>query len=156
QRAGLPADSVYVLLSNYRIDMRSSGFTADSVRFYNLSYFGQPLLGSVEEKVSANVITSDNALYPSFQSYIRKLFIAGIFEDVDYEGGFAMKGAKIFGSGDAYTPAKLTFKRPYRDKQGKYDLLVARSDAFVMEPDRINAASAAVTIYHQDDSLFHA
>jgi hypothetical protein len=156
QRAGLPADSVYVLLSNYRIDMRSSGLTADSVRFYNLSYFGQPLLGSVEEKVSTNVITPDNALYPFFQSYLRKLFVSNIFEDVDYEGGFAMKGAKIFGSGDEFTPAKLIFKRPYRDKQGNYDLLVARSDAFVIEPDRINAASAAVTICHQDDSLFHA
>jgi hypothetical protein len=156
QRAGLPADSVFVLLSNYQIDMRSSGLTADSVRFYNLSYFGQPLLGSIEDKVSANRITPDNALYPFFQSYIRSLFIESLFQDVDYEGGFAMKGAKIFGSGDEFIPAMLTFKRPYRDKQGKYDLLIARSDAFVMEPDRINAASAAVTIYHQDDSLFHA
>ncbi|NCU36708.1 hypothetical protein EOM75_11950, partial [Candidatus Falkowbacteria bacterium] len=155
QRAGLSGDSVFVLLSDYRIDMRSSGLTADSVRFYNLSFFGQPLLGSVEDKVSANVIIPENALYPFFQSYIRTLFIEGLFRDVDYEGGFAMKGAKIFGSGDEFTPAKLTFKRPYRDKQGKYDLLIARSDAFVMEPDRINAASAAVTIYHQDDSLFH-
>ncbi|NCA86414.1 MAG: hypothetical protein EOM83_12710 [Clostridia bacterium] len=156
QRAGLPADSVYVLLGDYRIDLRSSGLTADSVRFYNLAFFGQPMLGSVQEKVSADRVTPDNALYPYFQSYIRSLFIDGIFEDVDYEGGFAMKGAKIIGTGDDYTPAKLTFKRPYRDKQGKYDLLIARSDAFVIEPDRINAASAAVTIYHQDDSLFHA
>ncbi len=156
QRTGLPVDSVYVLLSDYQMNLRSSGLTADSVRFYNLSYFGQPLLGSVEEKVSANVISPENALYPFFQSYVRSLFIEGLFNDVDYEGGFAMKGAKIFGSGDESTPAKLTFKRPYRDKHGKYDLLIARSDAFVMEPDRINAASAAVTIYHQDDSLFHA
>jgi hypothetical protein len=155
-RAGLDRENTFARLENYTISLRSAGFVAEPVAFYDLKYFLGPIAGKIEEKVSSNVVTPENALYPHFQSYEKTFFIADIFSDIDYEGGFDLKGAKIQGTGDAFSDARLTFKRPYRDKSGKYDQMVARSKIFIIEPDRINASKAAITIFHQDDSIYHS
>jgi len=34
--------------------------------------------------------------------------------------------------------------------------MVARSKIFIIEPDRVNASKAAITIFHQDDSIYHS
>ena len=156
QRAGLNPDSVYAELGNYRLSLRDSDFTVDPVAFHHKAYLPGPLTGSLKEKISSYAVTPENTQYPQFSSDIRDLFIENIFTDVDYEGGFAMKGAKILGTGTDYKMARITFRRPYRDKKGNYDLLVARSDVFVIEKDRMYASKAAVSIYHQDDSIFHS
>lgn len=155
KRAGFSEDSIYAMLDNYNIEFKTSSFTADSVNFYNLNYFPGPIPGNLEEKVKSESQDKKKALYPYFRSFTTSLFIPELFKDVDYQGGFSLKGAKIIGEGDEYLKASLTFKRPYRDKQGKYDLLIAKSDAFVIEPDQINSSNAAIFIYHQGDSIFH-
>ncbi len=156
ERAGFSKDSVYAILPDYNIKFKTSSFIIESASFYNLNYFPGPLLGTITEKVKSEKVTAKKALYPYFQSYAKTLFIPGLFTDVDYEGGFALKGSKIMGGGDEFSAAQLTFKRPYRDKNGKYDLLVARSKVFIIEPDRINSSNAAIAIYHQEDSIFHS
>jgi hypothetical protein len=156
ERAGLDPDMVYARFGNFEVSLKSSPYSIDNVNFYHHKYLSEPLTGKLVEKLSTDVVEPRNASYPYFQSSVRDLFIGGLFQDVDYNGGFAMKGANILGEGDEYRVAKLIFKRPYRDKQGKYDLLVARSNAFIIKPDGINASNAQVTIHHQDDSVFHA
>ncbi len=49
---------------------------------------------------------------------MQSVFIEGIFQDIDYEGGFMLRGTKMIGSGFNDRPAKLIFKRLYRDKKG--------------------------------------
>lgn len=156
ERAGLDPDEVYARFGNYELSFKSSPFTIEDVNFYHAGYLPEPLTGTLTDKISTKVVNPQEADYPYFRSDVKDLFISDIFKDVDYAGGFAMKGINILGEGDEYHTAKLTFKRPYRDKQGKYDLLVARSQAFIIKPDGINASNARVTIHHQDDSLFHA
>ncbi len=156
QRAGLDPQKVYAEAGNYQISTRGSDFTMRGVTFYHKDYLPGPLSGELKEKISTYEVTPDNAQYPQFSSEITNLFIENIFKDVDYEGGFAMKGAKILGKGNSSHMAKTTFRRPYRDKRGHYDLLIARSDMFVIERDRLYASQAAVSIYHQDDSIFHS
>jgi len=106
------------------------------------------LMGSLSEKVLANV-TPDKASYPQFKSYDLRLKIDNIFEDVNYEGGFTMQGAKLHGSGDKDTDAYLTFKR-----EGK-PFIVAGSMIFVISKDKISSADAKVTIYFDKDSIYH-
>jgi hypothetical protein len=155
-RAGLSRENTFARLNDYSISLRSAGFVAEDIAFYDLNYFPAPIAGKLEEKVSSHIINPENALYPHFQSYEKSFFIEGIFLDVDYQGGFDLKGAKIYGTGDDFADATLTFKRPYRDKSGNYDQMVAHSKVFIIEPDRINASNSGIAIYHQDDSIYHA
>jgi len=156
QRTGLNPDSTFALLGKYDIFLNTSKFTVDSVRFFSKNYFPDALLGKLEEKVSTNAVNPDNALYPQFISDIKNLYIADIFHNVDYEGGFSMKGARMIGEGTEKRDATITFKRKYEDKGDYFDLLVARSRTFVIDRDRINSARASVSIYHQNDSIYHS
>ncbi|MDP1744351.1 MAG: hypothetical protein Q8L90_02170, partial [Bacteroidota bacterium] len=50
-RTGLEENMVWAELKKYRISLKTSGFTADSVMFYNNYYVKKPLLGRLTEKV---------------------------------------------------------------------------------------------------------
>ncbi len=156
ERAGLDSDKVFARFGEYHISLKSSPFTIKNVNFYNLNLFPDPLPGTLTDKISSDVVEPESTNYPFFKSTVRKLFIPDIFKDIDYEGGFAMKGANILGESDESSISQLTFKRAYRDKNGKYDLLVARSNTFIIKPDLIMASRVRVAIYHQDDSIFHS
>lgn len=155
-RTGLSPDSVFAFISNYKISIKSSQFQADSVVFYNKKFFREALIGKLTEKVSTNAFDPNNVSYPQFESYVENLFIPELFRDIDYYGGFSMKGNTMIGNSLSGNLAQIVFKRPYRDKSGKYDVLVARSGAFIIENDRINSSKAAVSIFHQEDSIFHS
>ncbi len=148
KRAGEDPDKIFALLDHYEIQMRFSKFTADSVRFTHKRYFPSPITGKYVDKVLADV-TEEKASYPRFYSYDKMIGIEKLFNNIDYLGGFAMEGSRIVGSGDNTTDARLFFK-----KDGK-DFVVARSKSFIIRPDRINATIASITIYHENDSIFH-
>lgn len=156
QRAELSEEKVYATLNEYEIDLKSTAFEAYPVDFHNSNYFRGSLKGRLTERISTNAVTPENALYPRFDSDINDLFIAGLFKDVDYKGSFSMRGAKIYGNGNELFAAKITFKRPFRDKAGNYDLLTASSNEFIISPDKITAEAAAINISHQDDSIVHS
>jgi len=155
-RAGFDENEIYAMLNEYKLRLNSPRFEIDSVVFVNKKYFGDALIGKLEEKVSTNKINPDKAIYPQFKSYTQNLYIGDIYKDIDFEGGFAMKGAKVYGTGDKFKDAKFSFKKAYKNKKDFYDLLIARSQSFVINKDIISAARAAVTIYHQGDSIFHS
>ena len=98
--------------------------------YINGNYFKEKLLGKYTDKLLANV-TPENAIYPRFESYNTSFEIKNIVKDVDYAGGFSMKGSKMIGSGNADQDAKVTFHL-----NGK-TFLVAASKGFVVRPDRI-------------------
>ncbi len=148
QRAGLDKDDVYAKLRKYTINVKFSKYSADTVTFYNKNYFYKPLLGKLTEKIKANV-TEEKSLYPRFDSYNKHLKIKEIFENIDYEGGFSMRGSKFIGSGDKKRDTYLIFK-----KDGK-KFLVTASKAYAIRKDRISAQRASVTIYYEKDSIYH-
>ena len=155
-RAGLDDNQTYAILNDYKFYLNSLKFEIDSVVFVNKKYFPDALLGSLKEKVSTSRIDPKKVSYPQFKSYSQNLYIADIYKDIDFEGGFAMKGARIYGTGDNYKDASFSFKKEYKNKNDYYNLLIARSKSFVINNDVISAARAAVTIYHQEDSIFHS
>jgi len=148
-RAGLSPNEVYATFGNYVIELKSRDYSVDSVLFYNKEFFGStPLPGRIEEKVLANR-SGDNAIYPQFSSYDKRLSIKEIYNNVDYEGGFSMHGPKLLGSGDLENDAILYFK-----KDGT-TFLVSRSKSFSIRRDRVNSDRASVTIYFEGDSIYH-
>ena len=155
-RAGLGGNETYAVLNDYKFFLNSLKFEIDSVVFVNKKYFPDALLGRLQEKVSTNKINPKKVSYPQFESYSHNLYIADIYKDIDFEGGFAMKGARVYGTGDKYHDASFSFKKEYLNKNDYYDLLIARSKSFVINNDIISSARAAITIYHQEDSIFHS
>jgi len=148
QRAGEEPDKIFATLGSYDIQMRFSKFTADSVVFTHKKFFPNSISGKYIDKVLADV-TEEKASYPRFYSYDKRIGINQLFANIDYLGGFAMEGSRIVGSGGKSSDAILFFK-----KDGK-DFVIAKSKTYVIRPDRINASMASVTIYYEDDSIFH-
>lgn len=148
-RAGFKPDEVYADFGHYTVELKSRHFTVDSVNFYNKEFFGdKPILGQLEEKVLANR-SGDKALYPEFNSYDKRHSIKNIYKNVDFEGGFRMKGPKLVGFGDEVYDAILTF---YKDGN---PFLISRSKSFAIRRDRVNSDRASVSILFEGDSIFH-
>ncbi len=148
KRAGEDPQKTFATLSRYSIQMRFSKFTADSVMFTNKKYFPSPIIGTYTDKVLASA-TVENASFPTFNSYDKMIGISHLFSKIDYLGGFAMEGNRVIGTGDKSMDARLFFKM-----NGK-DVVIVKSKLFLIRSDRINSGMASVTIYHENDSIYH-
>ena len=147
-RAGWDEKVVHAELTNYVFDVTESDFTADSVYFYNSTYFTKSLIGKYTDKILAN-INVETASYPRFQSYTAGLTIKNIVPDIDYRGGFSMNGNRMIGSGNAEENASLIF---YRSKK---PFLMAESKSFSIRKDKLTSDNASVTIFFEKDSIYH-
>lgn len=147
QRAGFDPAKTYAEFGKYNIRLKGSTYNIDSVTFYN-EFFDKPLLGKLTDKILADK-SAENATYPKFESYYKRLQIQNIVKGVDYDGGFTMAGTKLQGSGSLEEPAMLTF---YRDSK---KFLVAQSLEFDIQPDRIKAPHASITFSIEKDSISH-
>ncbi len=148
KRAGLDPGLVHASLELYRIQMRFSKFTADSVTFFYKKYFSAPILGIYTDKVLAD-ITEEKASYPRFTSYDKMIGITNLFQNIDFLGGFSLEGSKVIGYGVKNMDARLFFKKDGRN------FAISKSKSFVIRPDRISSGMASFTIYHENDSIYH-
>lgn len=147
QRAGFDPGKTFATFDDYNIRIKGSTFVIDSVTFYN-EFFEKPLMGQITEKILADK-SAENATYPRFESYYKRLQIQNIVDKVDFDGGFTLAGTKLAGSGTVEEPALLTF---YRDSK---KFLVVRSLEFDIKPDRIMSRHVAVTFFVKEDSITH-
>ncbi len=147
ERAGLEKEEVYADVKGYKISMKSAGFTADSVLFYS-KYFENPILGKVSENVLSNR-GIEKVTYPNFESYDKRLLIKNIFEDVDYEGGFTIRGQNLLGAGTNEELAKVIFH--YKDKE----FIISESIIFTINADNITAERAKIKLFIEEDSITH-
>jgi len=147
-RAGYGENDVFARLSDYKIELKSSKYTADSVMFTNKIYYNVEMLGSLEEKIIAD-ITPERASYPRFESYKTLFEIKDIYPGINYKGGFSMHGSKFIGSGNKYSDAHLYVLR------GDSIVMSCSSKMFVFKKDQITARNTAISIYLQQDSLYH-
>ena len=149
ERAGFSSTEVYAKLNNYAIELKKSEYQADSVIFTYAKYFKSPVMGVLEDKVM-RVLNPEQATYPVFVTYNKRYVFQNLYENIDYDGGFTMKGAKIIGSGDAENDAIIDVKNK------KKILMEVRSKYFVFRPDRINGLNSQVKIFLGTDSIFHS
>ncbi len=147
KRTGLEENMVWAELKNYEIVLKTSGFTADSVIFYNKNYFQKPIIGRLTEKVVSE--KGSNISFPRFDSYSKRMQILDIAKDIDYDGGFSMKGAKFVGSGDKEKDANLFFKR-----NGKKFMIVG-SKMIGITKEKLTSENTNVKIYIDKDSIIH-
>lgn len=145
ERSGLSKD-VYATIKRYKIDCKTGNYASDTATFVGKQFFDKPQIG----RFSDRIITENGELsYPRFDSYSKRLVVKNIYPDVDYDGGFGMRGPKFVGSGTNSNPARIIFK-----KNGlKFLEISARS--FGMSKDRIVANPGAVKFYLNKDTIYH-
>ena len=145
KRTGVGND-VYADLIRVSLECKTGGYISDSATFVGKQYFDVPQKGRVTDKI---VTENGDPTYPRFDSYSKRLVVKNIYPDVDYDGGFGMRGNKFVGSGNAQNPARLLFKR----NNARFLEISARS--FAMTKEKINAKPAAVKFYLEKDSIIH-
>ena len=147
KRAEIEDNVVWAELKKYQITLKTSGFIADSVIFYNKNYFQKPLIGVLTEKVVSE--KEGNITYPRFDSYNKRMEILNIAKDVNYDGGFSQRGPKVLGSGSKEEDAKLIFIR-----EGKVFLIVG-AKYIAITKDKLTAESSNIKFYFNKDSITH-
>ena len=144
-RTGAGSD-VYADLNRVTLDCKTGGYTSDSATFVGKQYFDKPQKGRVSDKIMTE---NGDPTYPRFDSYSKRLVVSNIYPDVDFDGGFGMRGNKFVGSGSSQNPAKIIFKRNNK----KFLEIAARS--FAMTKEKINAKPAVIKFLLDKDSMMH-
>ncbi|MBA3680317.1 MAG: hypothetical protein H0W73_03880 [Bacteroidetes bacterium] len=145
ERSGLDKE-VYATIKRYTIDCKTGNYSSDTATFVGKQFFDKPQIG----RFSDRIITENGELtYPRFDSYSKRLVVKNIYPDVDYDGGFGMRGPKFVGSGTNANPARIIFKR----NGIKFLEIAARS--FGMSKDRIVANPGIVKFFLNKDTIYH-
>lgn len=139
----------YVTMDKYTIDIRNPKISASEATLTYGNKLTEPVKGSFEYQSKKR---PPNALptYPRFVSLRNDVLIKGLGNDLEYRGGFALFGTKIYSSsaGDKY--ATISVK-----KDGKV-VFRTRSKRFELGDSLITSPLASVSVYLGGDSLFHA
>ena len=144
-RAGLDND-VFADIKRYTIDCKTGHYTSDSAVFTGKQFFDKPQLGKLSDRI---ITENKDDSYPRFDSYSKRLVVKDIYPDVDYDGGFGMRGAKFVGSGSQSNPARIVFKR-----EGKKFLEIS-ARAFGMGKDKIVANPGVIKFFLDKDTIYH-
>ncbi len=145
-KAGLESD-VYAALKRYTIDCKIGSYSADSAVFNGKQYFDKPQLGRVTDRIITE--HKEESSYPRFESYSKRLLVKDIYPDVDYDGGFGMRGAKFIGTGNGANLARIIFKN------NGVRFLEISAKAFGMSKDKIVANPGVVKFYLDRDTIYH-
>ncbi len=147
ERAGLD-DNVKAVLKTYDIDLRFPHVVADNALLHYPRLFAQPVIGRVEDKAVLPT-SEEKATYPRFISDEATLPVKNLYKDVDYVGGFEMRGASIYGTGQGDILAKVTIYN-----EGKV-IISASSRSFLIRPANLLSEDAKVSVYIENDSIYH-
>jgi hypothetical protein len=145
-RAGLNFQ-VHAELADYEIKLSFPSFTAENATLYYPEYFTSPLKGTLSDKAGLEV-SEEKATYPRFKSY-DNIAIPNFYDNVDYIGGFELRGASVFGSSSEDRLSSIIIKRDHKP------VVWVRSLSFLFKNDNILSSDAGISIYFENDSLYH-
>jgi len=159
-KAGITKDTARAEIDSYTLNLSKPLYSIPKVQFYNKTYFDYPIIGTLSDKVVEGT-KPESMSYPRFDSDEKHFEIKGLFNDIDYRGGFLMHGAKFLGSGDTEQPATLSL---YRDteviKNG--DTLIEKrlfmktfSSFYAFRKNSIVSRNTKISIYIDKDSIYH-
>ena len=148
EKVGLSKSQTYAEIKSYEVALKSSNFSTDSVKFHS-EYFDQPIIGQLTDRAFISNRSTDD-LFPQFFSYNQKLLIKDIKENMDFVGGYAMKGRNFEGFGTRAAPAVITV---FQDKK---PFVIARAVLFVINEEKVFTKEAEFWMQiHGKDSIYH-
>ncbi len=148
ERAGMPETEMYALLDHFRINLKTPGYSADSVILYYPALFEGIALGQLKDKVTL-IKDLASVKYPQFVSYKNSYEIDDFIPGIDFKGGLSIEGANLMGSGVGGEPAELKI---YSNDTLRVRALTRRIS---MNGRFIRSRHAAVSIFFGGDSIFH-
>lgn len=146
EKAGLDVTRNYADFFNAEIKAKSSYFDLDSC-IVTSQFLPEQKYGRVKEKI----LTAGGARvrYPAFESTKSSITITDILPDVDYTGGFAIRGARFEGYNSPDKPGIIKLKH-----QGRV-VLKALASQVQLDSAKITAVPAQVVINIGEDSIYH-
>lgn len=149
EKAGYGKDDVFADIYSYTINPARNSFTVDSARLTHYVYFKTPVYGILNDQ-AVTYRNKETATFPRFETYEKKFKLKDIYEGVNYEGGLAIEGAGIKGTGSKEIPAKITLFRN--------DTLYLKisSGEFMFSKTGLNCAEASMSLYLAKDSIYHS
>ncbi|MRR20330.1 hypothetical protein EG827_09080 [bacterium] len=149
EKAGYDPSAVFATVSGFDIDVTKSEFTCDSSLLTHPTYFQEPVLGKLSDR-AVGITSPDKATMPKFETYETRFFIKDIYKGVDYEGGLALEGAIVRGTGTNWFPASVKL---YRNDTLAIDLT---SRNFILSQKNINSYETSATLFLGTDSVYHS
>ncbi|MES2628718.1 MAG: hypothetical protein V4616_07090, partial [Bacteroidota bacterium] len=107
ERAGINAAANFVTFGAYDFTLNSTQFGIDTVTL-TCEFYKTPMLGSFKEKMLST--TPERVDYPVFNSFNKRVKVEEILPNIDYLGGFALKGSRFAGVGQTGEPSVMVFK----------------------------------------------
>ena len=148
EKVGLPKNETYAQIGKFQVSMKNTNLNIDSVKL-KTPYFNEFLDGSVSER-AFKINREEDRIFPQFISSKTNLKINNIKPNINYEGAFALKGAKFIGAGLNRIPAKITLM-----KGGKPYVTVKSSEIYITD-EKIHSNGASVSIHlNTGDSIYH-
>ena len=94
-------------MTDYTINTSKNSFTVDSARLTHNAYFKKPELGQLTDQTTS-FRNKEKANFPSFHHITKEFRLKNIYKGVNYEGGLSFEGANVKGTGENYSPARIT------------------------------------------------
>lgn len=149
EKAGYDPSEVYATVNSFDIDVTKSEFTCDSSLLTHPTYFQEPVAGRLSDR-AVGISSPDKATMPKFETYETRFFIKDIYRGVDYEGGLALEGAIVRGTGTNWFPASVKL---YRNDTLAINLI---SRNFILSQKTISSYETSSTLYLGTDSVYHS
>jgi len=147
-RAGKSITEEYAEFDNYKLDITKPKITIDTARYKNTELFKDVVTGRLSEKV--NVVNKPSAAtYPRFNSFEQNIKIDSLFENISYEGGVAIVGAKFIGKGNSDRPASIKLTR------NDTLFLEAYSEHFSFSNNKIIGKDTEITLHLDTFKIYH-
>ncbi|MFO8055570.1 MAG: hypothetical protein R6U19_10470 [Bacteroidales bacterium] len=151
ENAGHDPDVIYAQLNEYSINMRFTKYVVEKVNFFHKEYLNEPLIGRLTNQTETGVSSGrvNKINYPRFVSAEGQTTIKDIFPDIDYRGGFSMRGDKLAASGSGSGKAAIIVNR------GGKPFIKLKSNDFALDSNRIVSPEASMVIFLEEDSVYH-
>lgn len=146
-RAGL-GSQVKATFNEYEVDTRQPKVKVENAQLYYPEFFAQPLLGVLEDKAGLES-DEDKVSYPRFRSYDEEVLVRNIYKNIDYIGGFELRGASIQGYSSAQNLARLNIRR------GDTTRVSVRAMHYLFKENSIWSNDANISVYIDEDSIYH-
>ena len=148
QKVGMNTANNYAIITDYSMSLKSTDVESDSCVMYT-DYYETPLQGTFKDEAK-KINREIDKVNPQFTSFSKKVVRKTILPEVDYVGGFAIKGAYFNGIGYNNELASLVF---YKDG---LPFVKANALSFNINEKSARAAECKIVIYiSPGDSIFH-
>lgn len=146
---GVAGKQMSAELSRYRVNLKTSGYTADSVRFHYEEKYDFPLLGHLKDN-ALKYARSKDVVFPEFSSYRTDIQLKDIYEHVSFRGGITYRSDKFSGTGTAEHPALLQIAPNDTISMNLY------SKQFLFDSVRIMSGHSAMEIVMDSGQITHS